>query len=238
MATARAPTHRTAPPQGAAVGALRAALTPLPAACARACRRQRHPRRLRGDARGAAHWRRGGQADDDRGHVLPHQLALHLRRRLQVPALRVACARSSERTPPRPAPHARGGAPAQPVGRWLTCRTRASPLLSRAAVEGYADERAYWEARSPILRFGKYLKAKGWWDDAHEDELRKASRKRAITALNDAEQVPNPHIKHLFTDVYDEMPWFLEEQQAELKDHLTRYREHYTEIPTEQIESL
>ena len=57
-------------------------------------------------------------------------------------------------------------------------------------------------------------------------------------ALNDAEALPNPHIKHLYTDVYDEMPWFLEEQQAELKDHLTRYREHYTEIPTEQIESL
>ena len=26
---------------------------------------------------------------------------------------------------------------------------------------GYDSERAYWEARSPILRFGKYLAAKG-----------------------------------------------------------------------------
>ena len=30
----------------------------------------------------------------------------------------------------------------------------------------------------------------------------------------------------------------LKQQQAELKDHLTRYREHYSEIPTEQINSL
>ena len=109
---------------------------------------------------------------------------------------------------------------------------------SEAPVEGYVDERAYWEARSPILRFGKYLQAKGWWDSAREEELRKASRKRAITALNDAEQVPNPHIKHLFTDVYDEAPWILEQQQAELKDHLERYAEHYAEIPPEQIATL
>jgi len=105
-------------------------------------------------------------------------------------------------------------------------------------VEGYADERAYWEAKSPINRFGKYLIAKGWWTSEHEEALRKTSRQHAIKALNDAETLPNPHIKHLFTDVYDEVPWMLQEQQAQLKDHLQRYREHYTEIPTEQIESL
>ena len=79
---------------------------------------------------------------------------------------------------------------------------------------------------------------KGWWNLEREDELRKASRKHAITALNDAEQLPNPHIKHLYTDVFDEETWLLKQQQAELKDHLTRYREHYSEIPTEQINSL
>ena len=66
----------------------------------------------------------------------------------------------------------------------------------------------------------------------------KASRKRAITALNDAEALPNPHIKHLYTDVFDEEPWHLQEQKAELKDHLMRYREHYADIPTEEIETL
>ena len=80
-----------------------------------------------------------------------------------------------------------------------------------------ADERSYWEARSPISRFGKFLIEKGWWDMAHEEELRKASRKRAIKALNDAEQLPNPHIKHLFTDVFDEpMPRHLTEQARAL----------------------
>ena len=74
---------------------------------------------------------------------------------------------------------------------------------------------------------------------AHEEELRKVSRKRAITALNDAEALPNPHIKHLYTDVFDDpMPWHLTEQMAELKDHLERYSDHYDDIPAEQIASL
>ena len=103
---------------------------------------------------------------------------------------------------------------------------------------GWDSERAYWEARSPINRFGKFLINKGWWDLEHEAELRKVSRKRAITALNDAEKVGNPHIKHLFTDVFDDEPWHLKEQMAELKDHLERYREHYKDIPGEEIDTL
>ena len=67
----------------------------------------------------------------------------------------------------------------------------------------YASERDYWEARSPIHRFGKYLERLGWWDAEVEDELRQVARKRAIASLNDAEKVQGPHPKHLFTDVYD-----------------------------------
>jgi len=114
---------------------------------------------------------------------------------------------------------------------------RSEPPVPGAA----ADERAYWEARSPINRFGKYLINLGWWDMAHEEELRKAERRHAIKALNDAEALPNPHIKHLFTDVFDEpMPWHLKEQMAELKDHLDRYRDDdlYKDIPGKEIDTL
>ena len=103
---------------------------------------------------------------------------------------------------------------------------------------GEVDERAYWEARSPITRFGKYLINLGYWDLAREEELRKHERAHAIKALNDAEALPNPHIKHLFTDVFDGMPWHLTEQMAELKEHLTTYREHYKDIPGDEIDSL
>jgi len=113
---------------------------------------------------------------------------------------------------------------------------------SESPQPGSVDERAYWEERSPIARFGKYLINLGWWDMAHEEELRKTYRRRAIKSLNDAEQLPNPHIKHLFTDVFDDaesgMPWHLTEQMEELRDHLDRYKEHYKDIPEEQIETM
>ena len=106
---------------------------------------------------------------------------------------------------------------------------------SEPPVAGYDDERAYWEARSPISRFGKYLMNLGWWTAEREAELRAYERQHAIKALNDAETLPNPHIKHLFTDVFDAPNPILLDQAAELRDHLSRYREHYSEIPLEQI---
>lgn len=109
---------------------------------------------------------------------------------------------------------------------------------SESPEAGYDSERDYWEARSPIIRFGKYLGAKGWWSIDRENELRKEMRKRAIKALNDAEKLAQPHPKHLYTDVFDSVPWHLEEQQAALKDHLQRYREHYSELPAEYIDTL
>jgi len=90
---------------------------------------------------------------------------------------------------------------------------------------GWDSERAYWEARSPIIRFGRYLTAKGWYDGQYEEELRKQARKDAIASLNAAQKVAKPHTRHLFTDVYDETPWNLREQEASLLQHMEKYAE-------------
>jgi len=126
------------------------------------------------------------------------------------------------------------------IGAHSTSDDDSAYRRSESPQPGAVDERAYWEERNPIARFGKYLHNKGWWDYEHEAELRKVSRKRAIKALNDAEQLPNPHIKHLFTDVFEEMPEHLKEQMVELQDHLARYRTDplYKDIPGEEIDSL
>ena len=101
--------------------------------------------------------------------------------------------------------------------------------------EGFDSERSYWDSRSPIIRFGRHLEARGLWGAEEEEALRKQERARAIKALNDAEALPQPHFKHLFTDVYEEMPWMLKEQESQLKAHLKKYREEYPQIPSEQI---
>ena len=100
---------------------------------------------------------------------------------------------------------------------------------------GYTDERAYWEARSPIARFGKYLSLCGWLTAKAEEELRATCRARAIEALNEAQRRPQHHIEHLFTDVYDELPWMLREQRDELKAHIRKYPEGYEQVPADQV---
>lgn len=94
---------------------------------------------------------------------------------------------------------------------------------------GWDSERAYWESRSPIIRFGRYLQAQGWYDGQQEEELRKQARKDAIRSLNVAQKVGRPHTMHLFSDVYDEVPWNLEEQEQALLEHMQKYPSSYTE---------
>ena len=96
-----------------------------------------------------------------------------------------------------------------------------------APEEGWGSERAYWEARSPIIRFGRYLQSLGWFNVQMEEQLRTAARKEAIQSLNSASQAPNPKVGTLYTDVLDDKPWTLREQEAEMYDMMERYPEHY-----------
>jgi len=57
-----------------------------------------------------------------------------------------------------------------------------------APEEGWDDERSYWEARSPIVRFGRYLHQRGCFSGADEERMRRALRKEAIAALSAAEE--------------------------------------------------
>jgi len=96
-----------------------------------------------------------------------------------------------------------------------------------APEEGWDSERAYWEARSPIVRFGRYLHAKGWWNPQMEDDLRKSSRAHAVSALNTASAATKSPVTKLFSDVYDELPRSLQQQQDALIEHMQRYQDHY-----------
>jgi len=96
--------------------------------------------------------------------------------------------------------------------------------------DGWSSERAYWEARSPIIRFGRYLQSQGWWNVQMEEQVRTAARKEAIKSLNIANESLRPVVDTLFTDVYDDLPWSLKEQQAELHEHMDRYPQAYADV--------
>lgn len=100
-------------------------------------------------------------------------------------------------------------------------------------VEGWDSERAYWEARSPIIRFGRYLHSRGLWSVDEEDRLRASARREAIEALMVAEREKKPESKNLFSDVYDDEPWNLAAQREELDDLMSRYPQEVSWPPRE-----
>jgi 2-oxoisovalerate dehydrogenase E1 component alpha subunit len=85
-----------------------------------------------------------------------------------------------------------------------------------------------WKTRdNPVVRFRKYMESKNWWSQAEEDLHKNAIKKELLEAFTQAEKVPKPALRHLFTDVYDELTPQLKEQEAELHRILKAYPEHY-----------
>ncbi|KAJ3361365.1 hypothetical protein GGF32_007411 [Allomyces javanicus] len=86
-----------------------------------------------------------------------------------------------------------------------------------------------WKARdNPVTRFRKYMEAKGWWDQAKEDKHKKETRKTILAAFAKAEREPKPPVVDLFTDVYDNVPPHLREQEKELHALMAKYPDHYS----------
>jgi pyruvate dehydrogenase E1 component alpha subunit len=75
-----------------------------------------------------------------------------------------------------------------------------------------------WQKRDPLVRFRKYLEWKGMWSEAEEKKTQDETNREIDEAVQHAEKLPKPALETLFTDVYAEMPWNLEEQLRELRE--------------------
>lgn len=80
------------------------------------------------------------------------------------------------------------------------------------------QELAEWQKRDPLIRFRKYLEKKGIWTQVDEGKVQEDTNRELDEAINYAEKLPKPALETLFTDVYAEMPWHLEEQLRELRE--------------------
>ncbi len=74
-----------------------------------------------------------------------------------------------------------------------------------------------WKAKDPIKRFRIYLKSKGIWTEAWENELTEKANAAIEKAVQEAENIPPPSIEELFTFTYESLPLSLKEQLSELK---------------------
>ena len=79
------------------------------------------------------------------------------------------------------------------------------------------QELAEWQRRDPLTRFRKYLEKKGMWTESSEKQAQDEASRQLDEAVKHAEKLPRPTIETLFSDVYEHMPWNLEEQLRQLK---------------------
>mmetsp|Transcript_25088 Transcript_25088/g.40510 ORF Transcript_25088/g.40510 Transcript_25088/m.40510 type:complete len:453 (-) Transcript_25088:182-1540(-) len=90
------------------------------------------------------------------------------------------------------------------------------------------EEMKDWDLNdNPITRARLYLEGLGVWDSDKEAEMQTRYRKNCIKCLTEAVKQKLPPISQIFTDVYDDVPWHLEEQHESLKQHLKAHPKDY-----------
>ena len=90
-----------------------------------------------------------------------------------------------------------------------------------------AEEEQLWAEKDPILRMRKWLLGKGWWSDQQEHQLKDNYKKEILDALKSQEKRPAPSLNDLISDVYQTPPQHLQQQYAELQQHIDKYPDHY-----------
>lgn len=89
------------------------------------------------------------------------------------------------------------------------------------------DEETRWELKDPILRFQRWLDAKGWYNEKSMNDYIEKSRESILSSLKKAEQVSINPLSDIIEDVYDIPPWHLKKQLSELEAHVAKYPNDY-----------
>ena len=84
---------------------------------------------------------------------------------------------------------------------------------SRYRDEGITD---VWKRdRDPLVRLRTFLTARGWLTAADDAELARAIEAEVRATIASEEQVPMPALSTIVDDVYETVPWHLQEQLRE-----------------------
>jgi pyruvate dehydrogenase E1 component alpha subunit len=78
------------------------------------------------------------------------------------------------------------------------------------------EEPSRWEPRDPVNRYRNYLKKRGLWTQAREDEIVEQLGDRITKAIESATSAGVPDRETIFDDVYESMPWHIAEQREYL----------------------
>ena len=96
----------------------------------------------------------------------------------------------------------------------LTYRMGAHSTSDDPRIYSDVEELEGWKKKDCILRFQKYLQAKGLWNEKYEADVIERSTNAIAKAIEEAEKLPPPPIESMFDDVYAEL---LPDQKEQLE---------------------
>ncbi|GGK20821.1 pyruvate dehydrogenase E1 component subunit alpha [Caldalkalibacillus thermarum] len=77
------------------------------------------------------------------------------------------------------------------------------------------EELDEWEKNDPLIRFRKYLEAKGLWSEEDENKVIEEAKEEINKALKQADETEKMTIPQLIDSMFETLPAHLEEQKAE-----------------------
>ncbi|MEH7222395.1 pyruvate dehydrogenase (acetyl-transferring) E1 component subunit alpha [Bacillus sp. JJ1566] len=69
-----------------------------------------------------------------------------------------------------------------------------------------------WEKKDPLVRFRKYLEAKGIWNEELENQVIEEAKEDIKNAIKKADEQPKQKVTDLISHMFEELPQNLEEQ--------------------------
>lgn len=72
-----------------------------------------------------------------------------------------------------------------------------------------------WEKKDPIVRFRKFLEAKGLWSKDEEEKVIEQAKEDIKAAIKETDQTPKQKVTDLIDIMYENLPYNLKEQREE-----------------------
>jgi pyruvate dehydrogenase E1 component alpha subunit len=109
----------------------------------------------------------------------------------------------------------------------LTYRRQGHSSSDDPSVYRDANEPKAWEPKDPLDRFAKYLEGKRLWTKDWDQHLRTEIDAEITRVHDEIAPLGAPAVETMFDDVFEALPWHLEEQKAWLMTQARTKSPHY-----------
>ncbi|MBD8068464.1 pyruvate dehydrogenase (acetyl-transferring) E1 component subunit alpha [Bacillus sp. PS06] len=81
-----------------------------------------------------------------------------------------------------------------------------------------SDLDSEWEKKDPLVRFRKFLEAKGLWNEEEENKVIEEAKEEIKVAIKKADETAKQKVTDLMSIMYEELPYNLQEQYEIYKE--------------------